>query len=102
MLATSSALTGRLPLLCAKHRTEQPMPKKSQREAPAPKRERLNSDEKVERKAAAWQLFIKSIGRKAQRGVEPNDRKHSIRMDKMLRRMPPEDFDRLIRYGEED
>jgi hypothetical protein len=78
------------------------MPKQSQREATAPKRKRLNSDEKGEHRAAAWQLFLKLIGRRAQRGVEPNDRKHSKRMDKMLRRMPPEDFDRLIRYGEED
>jgi hypothetical protein len=65
-------------------------------------RKRLNASEKRERKAASWQLFVKRIGRKAQRGVEPNDRKHSVKMDRRLRRMQPEDFDRLARHGEDD
>jgi hypothetical protein len=45
-------------------------------------RKRLNASEKRERRAASWQLFVKRIGRKAQRGVEPNDRKHSVKMDR--------------------
>src|SRR5262245_46873746 len=65
----------------------------------APKRKRLNRSEKRERKAAAWQLFVKLVGRKAQRGVEPNDRKHSKRMDRSLRRMQPELLDRLVTEG---
>jgi hypothetical protein len=68
----------------------------------ASKRKRLNSDQKRERKAAAWQIFVKRIGRKAQRGVEPNDRKHSKKMARSLRRMRPEDFDQLVRQGEDD
>jgi hypothetical protein len=66
------------------------------------KRRRLNVAEKRERTAAGWQLFVKLIGRKAQRGVEPNDRKHSKKADVRLRRMRPEEFDRLIRHGEDD
>jgi hypothetical protein len=50
------------------------------------KRKRINSDQKRERKAASWQIFVKRIGRKAQRGVEPNDRKHSKKMAASLRR----------------
>jgi len=71
-------------------------------DARAVKRKRLNVSDRRARKAAAWQLFVKQIGRKAQRGVEPNDRKHSVGMDRSLRRMRPEDFDRLARDGEED
>ena len=41
---------------------------------PAPKRKRQNAAQKRERKAAALQLFIKQVGRKAQHGAEPNDR----------------------------
>lgn len=67
-----------------------------------PKLKRLSASEKRERRAASWQLFVKQIGRKAQRGVEPNDRKHDVPMDRSLRRMRPEDFDRFTRYGEED
>lgn len=77
------------------------MPKQLEGDA-APKRKRLNADQKRERRAAGWQLLIKQIGRRAQRGVEPNDRKHSKKVDVRLRRMRPEDFDRLIRHGEED
>ena len=66
-----------------------------------PKR-RLTAKEKEERKAADWQLFVRQAGRKAQRGREPNDRLHSNEDDTSLRRMRPQDFDRLIRHGEED
>jgi hypothetical protein len=66
------------------------------------KRKRLNAKEKRERKAAGWQLFVKHVGRKAQRGCEPNDRKHSKEADIALRRIRAEDFDRLVRDGEDD
>jgi len=75
------------------------MPKQSKSET-SPKLKRL--DKRRDRTAANWQLFVKLIGRKAQRGVEPNDRKHSKQMDRRLRRMRPEDFDQLIRHGEDD
>ena len=54
------------------------------------------------KKAAAMQLFAKQIGRQAQKGVEPNDRKHDIAVERTLRRMPPEEFDRLLREGEDE
>ena len=63
---------------------------------------RLSASQKRELKAAGWQLFLKQIGRKAQRGVEPNDRKHNKKMDRFLRQMRPQEFDRLTRHGEDD
>ena len=77
------------------------MPKQSPDHA-RPKRKRLNAAEKGQLTAAGWQLFVKQIGRKAQRGVEPNDRKYSNNAARSLRRMHPEDFDSLLRHGEDD
>ena len=59
-----------------------------------------NRKKKRDRTAASWQRFVKLLGRKTQGGVEPNDRKHSVRMERKLRRMRPEDFDQWIRDGE--
>jgi hypothetical protein len=67
-----------------------------------PQRKRLTVSEKRERTAAEWARFIKQAGRKAQRHTEPNDRKYSKKAQSALRRMPPEDFDRLIRHGDDD
>ncbi|MBD2841459.1 hypothetical protein [Erythrobacter rubeus] len=47
-----------------------------------------------QRKDAA--IFFKKTGRKAQKGVEPNDRGYDHEFQKKLRRIRPEDFDRLI------
>lgn len=46
--------------------------------------------------------FVKATGRKAQKGIEPNDRHADPEFAKRLRRMPPEVFDRLLRDDEED
>ncbi len=67
-----------------------------------PQPKRLSAAEKRERKAVDWQLFVKQIGRQAQRHHEPNDRRHNKDDDISLRRMRPDDFDDLIRYGEDD
>jgi hypothetical protein len=69
---------------------------------PRAKKKRLNISEKEERTAAEWRRFIKLVGRKAQRGREPNDRKHSKDADIALRRIRPEDFDRIIRFGDRE
>ena len=47
-------------------------------------------------------LYLKKVGRKAQKGQEPNDRGHDRRLEQKLRRMRPEEFDAVIRDGEED
>ena len=46
--------------------------------------------------------ICQAAGRKAQRHREPNDRKYSKKAQSALRRMGPEDFDRLIRPGDDD
>ncbi len=45
--------------------------------------------------------YLRQIGRKAQKGEEPNDRGFDRKLDEKLKRMRPEDVDALFR-GEDD
>jgi hypothetical protein len=65
------------------------------------KRKRLNAEEKRALKAASLQRFVQEYGRKAQKGVEPNDRRYERETEKMVKRMKPDELDRLLRDGEE-
>jgi hypothetical protein len=64
-------------------------------------RRRLNADEKRALKVAIVRRFVALYGRKAQKGVEPNDRKYSRNFEKSIKRMSPEALDSLLR-GEEE
>lgn len=57
--------------------------------------------EKKQRLAAATARYLSQIGRQAQKGVEPNDRRFDHELDEKLNRMRPEDVDALFR-GEDD
>lgn len=61
-----------------------------------------NSSEKRRRKAAKVACFVKAAGRKAQKGKEPNDRSYDHEYAKKIRRMKPEEFDRLLRDESEE
>jgi hypothetical protein len=50
---------------------------------------RKNATDKRTAKAAAVQLFAKQYGRKAQKGVEPNDRRFDVKVEKSVKRMNP-------------
>lgn len=50
-----------------------------------------------ERLSADLKLFVQQYGRKAQRGVEPNDRRYSRKLEAKMRRMSPEELDELLR-----
>ena len=45
--------------------------------------------------------FMRQYQRKAQRGVEPNDRQYSRKVEQKLKRMRPEELDELL-HGTED
>jgi len=66
----------------------------------SPVRKRLNASERRARKAAALQLLVKQVGRKAQKGVEPNDRRHSREVELAMTRLAPDELDHLLRDGE--
>ena len=46
-------------------------------------------------------LFAQQYGRKAQRGVEPNDRRYSREMERKLKQLKPERLDLLMRDDED-
>ena len=71
-------------------------------DTPAPKRKRLNADQKRALKSAKLQLFVQSYGRKAQNGVEPNDRFYEREVQKAVKRMRPDELDRLLREDEDE
>ncbi|MFA6965037.1 hypothetical protein [Bosea sp. (in: a-proteobacteria)] len=56
----------------------------------------------VERKAAEVQKFVQLYARKAQRGVEPNDRRYDRKIEVAAKRMKPDDLDALLRQGEDE
>jgi hypothetical protein len=46
--------------------------------------------------------FMRQYQRRAQRGVEPNDRQYSRKFEQKLKRLPPEEFDELLHGSDED
>jgi len=65
-----------------------------------PKRKHLNADQRRALKAAGLQRFIQQYGRRAHRGVEPNDRRYQREMEGAVKRMKPEDLDEILREDE--
>jgi hypothetical protein len=53
--------------------------------------------DKKQRLAAATARYLRQIGRKAQKGQEPNDRRFDRKLDEKLKRMRPEKVDALFR-----
>jgi hypothetical protein len=62
-----------------------------------PKRRHFNIDQKRALKAATVGLFVQLYGRKAQRGMEPNDRRYSRDVEKALKQLKPDELDSLMR-----
>jgi len=61
-----------------------------------------NRDDRRAKEAATLQLFAKQYARKAQKGVEPNDRRYDQKIAERVRRMSPEELDSLLRDGEDE
>ena len=62
------------------------------------RRTRLNLDQKRRLKASQIRDFVAAVGRKSLRpyGYDPNDRGYDPDYSRKLRRMSPEEFDRLV------
>lgn len=56
---------------------------------------------KRERLANDVAIYLKKVGRKAQKGQEPNDRVYDRELERKLQQLRPEDFDALIRAGDD-
>ena len=61
-----------------------------------------NEAEKRALKAAELAIFTKQIGRRKQKGVEPNDRKFDREAEQQFKNMDPLELDRLLRDDEQD
>lgn len=60
-----------------------------------------NREEKHALRVAEIAQFIRQVGRKSQKGAEPNDRRHDRKLEEMVRRLNPEELDRMLRDDEE-
>jgi hypothetical protein len=65
-----------------------------------PKR-RPNRDERRSLKTAEVAVFITQYGRRAQKGVDPNDCRYNEDVERREKQMNPLEFDRLMREDEE-
>jgi ribosomal protein S20 len=61
------------------------------------KRKRLNTEQRRALKAAKLKSFVQEYGRRAQKGVEPNDRRYDREVEQIVKRMRPDELDRLLR-----
>jgi hypothetical protein len=58
---------------------------------------RKRIDEKLRGQLA---IFVKQYSRKAQRGVEPNDRRYDRKMEKLMKSLTPEELSDLLNESE--
>ena len=61
---------------------------------------KLNADEKQARKAGEVARFVQQYARKARSGLDPNDRGYDRGIEAHIKRMRPEELDRLLREDE--
>jgi hypothetical protein len=66
-----------------------------------PKRPRLNADKRRALKAARLRTFFQQYERKAQKNADPNDRHYDREVEKVVKRMKPDELDQLLRDDEE-
>lgn len=61
----------------------------------------VKTSDKKQMLADATAHYLREVGRRKQKGQEPNDRGHDRRLEQKLKRMAPEEVDALFR-GEPD
>lgn len=63
---------------------------------------KMNLVEKKTLKAEQLSLFMRQYGRrKGRNGHAPNDRSYDRELEQAIKRMPPEELDAFLRYGDE-
>jgi hypothetical protein len=67
---------------------------------PTRRKRHLNADQKRALKAATVSVFVRQYARRAQRGIEPNDRRYDRRVERALKQLQPEELDLLLRDDE--
>jgi hypothetical protein len=69
--------------------------------ADIPARKRLDASEKLALAKAGVRRFVNRYGWKAQKGIEPNDRRYDRKVERTVKRMKPEQLDKLLRDDEQ-
>ncbi len=69
--------------------------------SPAKPKRRLNAAQKRALKAAKLAVYLKEVGRRAQKRTEPNDRRDSYDLGDKIRNISPNEFDQLMREDED-
>lgn len=64
-------------------------------------KDRTPNQKKRERLANDVAIYLKKVGRKAQKGQEPNDRVYDRELERKLQQLRPEDLDTLTRTGDD-
>jgi hypothetical protein len=64
--------------------------------APDHKRRHPNRSERRALRSVELAVFVRQYGRKAQKGVEPNDRRYDKDVEREVKRMDPITLDRLL------
>ena len=47
-------------------------------------------------------MFAKQYAKKSQKGVEPNDRAYDAKIEKLMKKLPPEELSKLLTDDEAD
>jgi len=68
-------------------------------QATAPMTKRRNRRKQAGRVEADVTLFIRQYGRKANKRIDPNDRHYDRQIEKLAKKMPPEELNRLLSGG---
>lgn len=63
---------------------------------------KLNRDEKIARQVADLARFVRQYARPKQKRQEPNDRDYDRKQEAAIKKLAPEDLDRLLRDDEVD
>jgi len=58
-----------------------------------------NRGKKLQKELGA---FLKQYARKAYRNIDPNDRRYDRKIERLVKRLRPEELDRLLRHGLEE
>ena len=61
---------------------------------------KLTAEEKQARTAGEAAKFVQQYARKARSGLDPNDRRYDRDIEARIKRMNPEELDRLLREDE--
>ncbi len=63
-------------------------------------KKKLNQYEKRALRAAVVATFLRQYGRRRQKGIEPNDRRYDRELEVRLKKLAPDELDRLMREDE--